>query len=221
MNYLTFIQNAEEFLTMTGWHYLYGYKGETITKALNEALTKEYPRIWGQSNYRTKSAEWLGQKAVDCSGLIYLASDKNPRCLIGSSQMATKWQRISTPRPGCIGWRSGHVVIVKEVKGTEIVIIESAGIESGIRERVAQVKEFAKYLLCPVVDYAEYGNNYQVGWNKDSKGWWFSPDGKTYHKGGYFKCAWSKNPVGDWFYFDLNGYCVITNTFGVVKSPTL
>jgi len=221
INYKTFINNAEKYLTKTGWHYLYGYKGETITQALNAELTKEYPRIWGQSNYKTKSVEWLGQQAVDCSGLIYLATDKNPQCLIGSGQMATRWQSIKTPKAGCIGWRSGHVVIVKEVKGTEITIIEAAGIESGIRERVAQVREFLKYLLCPVVEYVEEGNKYAIGWNKDNRGWWYSPDGTNYLKGGYYKCPWSKNTAGSWFYFDNEGWLVITDSSGVVKEPKL
>lgn len=41
---------------------------------------------------------------------------------------------------------------------------------------------------------------YTVGWNKDDKGWWYSPDGLT-----YYKSDW-KQLNGNWFRFDSNGY---------------
>ena len=46
---------------------------------------------------------------------------------------------------------------------------------------------------------------YLKGWNQDSKGWWYSPDGNTY----YSHC-WQK--IGsDWYYFGNDGY-ILTNT---------
>lgn len=220
INYKEFIKNAESYVGRQDWHYLYGYKGEEISRTLNAEYEKLYPRIWGQSNYQTKSKAWIGQRAVDCSGLIFLASDKDARCLVNSSTISAKWARISKPKAGCIGWRSGHVVIVKEVRESDIIIIESAGIEAGIRERVAAVSEFKKYVLCPAVDYAEPEHKYQVGWNKDEHGWRYSPDGIHCYSRGYFKCPWSKNlSGGDSFYFDFNGYCIITDINGVIKEP--
>lgn len=41
---------------------------------------------------------------------------------------------------------------------------------------------------------------YSVGWNKDQKGWWYSPDGMT-----YYKSDW-KQLNGNWFRFDSEGY---------------
>lgn len=41
---------------------------------------------------------------------------------------------------------------------------------------------------------------YTVGWNKDSKGWWYSPDGLT-----YYQSDW-KQLNGNWFRFDSKGY---------------
>lgn len=41
---------------------------------------------------------------------------------------------------------------------------------------------------------------YTVGWNKDSKGWWYSPDGMTYYAGDW------KQINGNWFRFDSEGY---------------
>lgn len=41
---------------------------------------------------------------------------------------------------------------------------------------------------------------YTVGWNKDSKGWWYSPDGLT-----YYQSDW-KQLNGNWFRFDSEGY---------------
>lgn len=41
---------------------------------------------------------------------------------------------------------------------------------------------------------------YTVGWNKDDKGWWYSPDGLTYIQGDW------KQINGSWFRFDADGY---------------
>lgn len=41
---------------------------------------------------------------------------------------------------------------------------------------------------------------YTVGWNKDSKGWWYSSDGLT-----YYQSDW-KQLNGNWFRFDSEGY---------------
>lgn len=41
---------------------------------------------------------------------------------------------------------------------------------------------------------------YTVGWNKDSKGWWYSEDGMD-----YYKSDW-KMIKGNWFRFDSEGY---------------
>jgi len=219
-NYKTFIKNAEAYTTKNNWHYLYGYKGEEINASLNAEYTKLYPHIWGQANYQTKSKAWLGQRAVDCSGLIYLAANKDARCMVNSATISAKWARIKTPKPGAIGWRSGHVVIVKEVTAQGIIIIEAAGIESGIRERLAAVSEFKKYVLCPAVDYTD-GTKYAIGWNKDERGWWYSPDGIDCLKGGAYKCPWSKCPGGSWFYFDNEGWLIVTDSSGVIKEPRI
>lgn len=219
INYKEFIDKAREYTQKEGWHYLYGYKGEEINKAQNAEFLTLYPKIWGQSNYQSKSKAWLGQRAVDCSGLVYLALNKEPKAMIGSGQMVSKWPSIKTPKAGAIAWRPGHVAIVSKVEGGQIYIIEAAGIEAGLRERLATAGEFKKYLLCPYVDYTEAGNKYAIGWNRDSKGWWYSPDGATYLKGGAYKCPWSKNPAGNWFYFDNEGYCIITDPNGCMKEP--
>lgn len=41
---------------------------------------------------------------------------------------------------------------------------------------------------------------YTKGWNKDSTGWWYSPDAKTYHKNGWAQIG------GKWYYFNGSGY---------------
>ena len=43
---------------------------------------------------------------------------------------------------------------------------------------------------------------YTVGWNKDNKGWWYSPQGLT-----YYKSEW-KMINGNWFCFDDEGYAM-------------
>ena len=42
--------------------------------------------------------------------------------------------------------------------------------------------------------------HYKVGWNKDNKGWWYSPDGNNFNHDGFYKID------DEWYYFDGAGY---------------
>lgn len=76
---------------------------------------------------------------------------------------------------------------------------------------------------------------YTKGWNKDSKGWWFSPDGMTYYansfrninghryffdESGYITTGW-KQIDGKWYFFentaghDFEGALYVTDSNGV------
>lgn len=204
-----FINNSKKYL---GYHYLYGYKGETITKEKNEQLTAQYPKIWKQSSYKTKANKWIGEKALDCSGLICRSLGWAIGKDIGSYEMGEKWEDTCGPAPGRIAWKPGHVAIC--LNGNEI--IEAAGISSGVRVRTFKITDFKKYLNCPEVNYSYYQN---IGWNRDSRGWWFADSHTTYLKNGYYKLKYSRGE--DFFYFDKDGYCIITDDKGAIKEPKL
>ena len=218
INVQEYIYNCEKMINDSKMHYLYGYKGETITQALNNSLRSQYPNVWTYS-YLTKANQWIGDKAIDCSGFVQKNCGGSVE--IGSYYMGEKWGEApfsSQNLTGLIGWRSGHVVVLSgKTQNGMIEIMEASGQKTGLRKRWANPSEFKKLLINPLVNYNS--NKYKIGWNRDDKGWWFSPEGSTYLSDGYYKVVWSKNPAGDWFYFDKNGYCIITNSDGVVLEP--
>lgn len=44
------------------------------------------------------------------------------------------------------------------------------------------------------------GKKYKIGWNKDSKGWWYAKSDNSYAVSEWLKID------GEWYYFDANGY---------------
>lgn len=198
------IENAKKYLS---YKYLYGYKGETITKEQNAQLTKLYPRIWGQTIYKTNSTLWANgkNKAIDCSGLVCRAAGIPD---LGSYQMEEHWKSTKEEQPGAVLWREGHVALIIKPG----LLIEASGIKTGVRVRTYSLGEFVKILLIPNVDYATQ----QDGWLSDGVGWHYVKNGQ-YLKDGYYKLKWSGGT--NLFYMDANGYCIITDSNGVIKEP--
>ena len=214
-----YLYNCDKMVNDKSMHYLYGYKGEKITEQLNTSLRKQYPNVWTYS-YLTKANQWIGDRAIDCSGFVQVNCGGDVE--VGSWYMSEKWDSISIndidnrELSGLIGWRSGHVVVLTgRVQNGLYEIMEASGQKTGLRKRWANINEFKKLLVNPLVDYNSH--HYRIGWNKDDRGWWFSPDGETYLKDGYFKCKWSQGE--SWFMFDSEGYCVITDSNGVIVQP--
>lgn len=208
MNKYEFINNAKNYLN---YHYLYGYKGEIITQALNSALNREYPKIWNQSNYQYKSKLWIGDRAIDCSGLVCRALGYPIGKDYGSYYMGENWEAVASPAPGLVAWKSGHVAICIDKNH----IIEAAGIEAGVRIREFKKSEFKKYLKAPGVDYSEG----YTGWHWDEKAgaWQYLVSDKPI-KSGVYKLKWSQGESNFIFY---NNYCYITDPNGVILQPKL
>ena len=219
INVKDYLYNCEKMVNDKSMHYLYGYKGEVITKALNNSLRSQYPNVWTYS-YWTKANSWIGDRAIDCSGFVQVNCGGDVE--IGSWYMSEHWESIDKSEfdtrkiAGLIGWRSGHVVVFSGKRENGMYeILEASGQKTGLRRRMANLDEFKKILINPLVVYNS--DKYKIGWNRDEKGWWYSPDGSSYLSNGYFELNWSggKNT----FYFDSSGYCVITDSNGVVIEP--
>ena len=119
----------------------------------------------------------------------------------------------------CIGYKEDTLILINSWgdyngdKGKYYLDINSSIIkELWVLEDKKNVKEPEK-------------KKYTVGWNKDDKGWWYSPDGLTYYqsdwkmingnwfrfdsKGYAYQNCWFKYPKdGKWYYFDYNCYMV-------------
>lgn len=206
MNKYEFIENAKKYLN---YHYLYGYKGEIITEALNNSLNKEYPKIWNQTNYKTKSRAWIGDRALDCSGLVCRSLGWKIGKDLGSYYMAENWEATASPSAGLVAWKPGHVAICIDSK----TIIEAAGIEAGVRIREFKKSEFKKYLKAPEVDYSEGF----TGWRYDNNigAWQYLINDKPI-KTGVYNLPW-RGGYDDFIFY--NNYCYITDADGVIKEP--
>ena len=88
-----------------------------------------------------------------------------------------------------------------------------------IRERYAYDSTIKGYCY---IDYDETSseNKYTKGWNKDSKGWWYSPDGNTYYKSGIYQIGNKKCYFNDagyavtgWFQYNGNWYYADENCY--------
>lgn len=101
--------------------------------------------------------------------------------------------------------RGGHALLCIGYKEDTLILINSWGDYNGDKGRYyldinsSIIKELwaledEKNLNRPVK------KKYTVGWNKDDKGWWYSPDGLT-----YYQSDW-KMINGNWFRFDSKGY---------------
>ncbi len=101
--------------------------------------------------------------------------------------------------------RGGHALLCIGYKEDTLILINSWGDYNGDKGKYyldinsSIIKELwaledEKNVNRPVK------KKYTVGWNKDDKGWWYSPDGLT-----YYQSDW-KQLNGNWFRFDSEGY---------------
>lgn len=190
-----------------GTHYLYGYKGEIITAQKNTQLKKQYPGIWS-NDYIKKANSWIGQYACDCSGLISWFTG----IIRGSSQYketATQIKKYNkgmdlSPYIGWAAWRQGHIGIIVGPDD----IAEARGINYGTVKTKASQRNFTHILKLCDIDYNKKNDETQIGWYKDSHGWWYrhtiGTGPETYYHDGIFMVPTSRGLM--FFGFDSNGY---------------
>lgn len=146
-----FVAKAKNYL---GYAYVYGLKGVKATKENINALAKQYPSVYNNI-YLAKTLKNVGKMATDCSGLIYLATDK--KYLLGSSQLyerAKKKGEIVSVKDAPIGavlWKNGHVGI----KISDTKQIESRGVAYGVVITDISSQKWEYGLKMDFIDYSE------------------------------------------------------------------
>ena len=190
---------------LRSYHYVYGMKESynPLTQQRLDILARDNKTIY-DANYIKKAKKFIGQRCIDCSGLvcaIWGISD------IGSSQIADlpskkpmEYALIDAKRDklkwGDCVWKRGHVGIYIE----DGKVLEAKGINEGVR--ISTLENTPWIYAIRKKDLHCYEN---IGWNKEKDGrWWFSY-GES--KGEYFQGCTVH--INDGTYsFDRDGYWI-------------
>lgn len=180
-----------------GTPYVFGAKGEIMTQARINSLAASYPSMF-TSSYIRKAQAFIGQKCLDCSGLI---SDKT-KLIRGSSQyMETAVEKVPLSKLtekhlGWALWRQGHIGVFVG----NGYCIECKGINYGCVQTVAKNGNWTYVLKLCDIDYSDPlpGEKKKDGWSKENGIWYYYENGNTVKK------DW-RELNGHWYYFDEKG----------------
>lgn len=177
------IERAKKFVK-DGYRYIYGYKEQynPVSKRWIDILKQQNPGTFTPS-YVKKAEKFIGQRAVDCSGLVCEAIGlplMNSYAL-GSlirTNAPDGFEEIKNPEPGCICWKQGHVGIVIDEKHC----VEARGIDAGVGVFEISSQPWQRFIRVP---YKESVLTYtHVGWHREPSGkWWYA---YSIEKGSYY-----------------------------------
>lgn len=194
---------AKTAVALRSYHYIYGFKesDNPVTEHKINALARQYKSIF-DTNYIKKAKKFIGQRAIDCSGLVCSFWEIPD---IGSSQLAElptrhpdQYQLIDAKRDklkwGDCLWKGGHVGIYIE----DGKVVESKGINYGVR--ISTLESTPWVYAIRKKELHMYDN---IGWCREKDGRWWYTYGES--KGEYFSNC--RVYIGGKFYtFDADGY---------------
>ena len=148
----------------SGWGYVWGTFGQTLTESLLESKIRQYPDGVGSYESVIRS-KWLGGRTADCVGLIkgygWLDTDSmsirygtNGMPDIGADAMyrnaAVKGPIGTIPEiPGLAVWKSGHIGVY--IGGGEV--IEAMGTNYGVVKTQLTDRNWTAWLEIPYIQY--------------------------------------------------------------------
>lgn len=181
-----------------GTPYVYGAKGEALTQAVLDRLTRENPGTFSAA-YIAKARKFLGRRCTDCSGLISWYTEIM-RGSYNYHDTAAERSPISELDESMVGWalwKPGHIGVYIgdgwciEAKGINYGTIESR-VSSTPWQQVLKLKDI------------EYDNAKKSGWYDEDGGRRFY-NGDT---GEPVRNDWHQEPDGEWYWFDGAGMMV-------------
>ena len=137
--------------TMIGTAYVYGAKGEVMTTERFDDLRKWYPKYVPLSDRKK-----VGERCIDCSGLISLACNRSWSSA-GWKSIADEIHPIATlghAPVGALVWMPGHIGVYSGKKDGVLHYIAADGSKYGVREVSIDKNDFTHWLL--VRDVFEY-----------------------------------------------------------------
>ena len=163
-------KNAEDLVAYvthaweSGWGYVWGTFGQTLTESLLESKIRQYPDGVGSYEDVIRS-KWLGGRTADCIGLIkgygWLDTDSmtirygaNGMPDIGADAMyrnASVKGTIGTipETPGLAVWKSGHIGVY--IGNGEV--IEAMGTHYGVVKTELADRNWTAWLEIPYIQY--------------------------------------------------------------------
>lgn len=157
---VTYVTNA----WTSGWGYVWGTYGQTLTPELLQYKLTQYPDGVGKYAAFIR-ANWLGKPTADCVGLIkgygWLSTDTmtidygtHGMPDIGANEMyytATQRGSIDTmsDTPGLAVWKSGHIGVY--IGNGEV--IEAMGTKYGVVKTQLEGRGWTHWLEVPGVEY--------------------------------------------------------------------
>lgn len=140
-----------------GTPYVYGAKGDVLTKEKYDWLKKQYGSLVWDSDKKK-----IGKVCIDCSGLLSWACG----VVLGSSQwnscadVKKPIQSISAAPVGALVWCKGHIGVFSGLKNGIPYYIAADGSAYGVREVPLSQNRFTHWLL--VHDFFEYEEDEMV-----------------------------------------------------------
>ena len=157
---VTYVTNAWN----SGWGYVWGTYGQTLTPELLQYKQTQYPDGVGKYADFIR-ANWLGKHTADCVGLIkgygWLSTDTmtidygtHGMLDIGANEMyysATRKGTIETmsDTPGLAVWKSGHIGVY--IGNGEV--IEAMGTKYGVVKTQLEGRGWTHWLEVPGIEY--------------------------------------------------------------------
>lgn len=183
-----------------GTPYVFGAKGEVLTKTGLDQLARENPGTY-TSAYKAKAAKFVGQHCTDCSGLIswYTGRIRGSWDYKESADKSVSINRLDETMIGWALWKPGHIGVYIG----DGWCIEAKGINYGtIRSKVSATAWQKVLKLCDI-DYSAEEQPHKSGWHDE--------DGvRRYYNGDTGQCVrndW-REVDGKWYWFDGAGRMV-------------
>lgn len=151
------IKEAKKMIN-DGYVYIYGCKGEKVTKEKLNALMKQYPSVFTR-NIRNLSLNKIGKTGIDCSGYVNKAAGTS----LGGSYMihssaTKKWsiKDLSHVQNGMYIWRNGHIGLIEVDNLGKAWILEAQSTASDLKRTTFETryKAFSEYGMIKGVDYS-------------------------------------------------------------------
>lgn len=149
MTNLQLVEHCKDYL---GVHYLYGAKGQKMTESQIRMLAKMYPSYYG-SNRLEKALKWVGDIAVDCSGLIssYTGTVRNTTGYYNTAIKRGEIEDGIPETPGLAVWYKGHIGVY--IGGGKV--IEARGFNYGVVETDLKNRPWTHWLKLCDIEYIE------------------------------------------------------------------